>query len=213
MKQKTLPAIIVILFLSFQTNAQIAKGSVWLGGSVGLSSYKRSSDNNPYHESRANWISPGIGKAIKENTILGLSLNYRYERTENYYNYLKRSAYSYGISPFIRQYIPVAGRLYIFGQGNAQMNLIRNKLIFSDLNTGNEKGWNAGIFVTPGISYAVHKKWHIEAGFNNLFGVGYNKMTELSSPGHEIKTESYYAGVSLDNASQLYLGFRLLLTK
>lgn len=216
MKHKTLPTLVCILFFSFATKAQITKGSVWTGGNLGFYGYSRSGEITNEYKDRSVSIAPAVGKAIKENTIVGVAVNYVHQKTEtpnNYNNVVERRSNTYGLSPFIRQYVPVVGRLSLFGQGNVQAGMIRRKVTFSDNSTGKEKGWSTGVSVTPGISYALHKKWQLEAGFNNLFSASYNNTEELASPQNKVKNELYSAGINLDNASQLYLGFRLLLTK
>src|SRR5688500_5274887 len=70
-----------IAFFSLIASAQIPKGSIWLGGNIGFSTSKEEGGIDSKHSSYS--ISPAIGTAIKENTILGVQFNFSQYKNEN----------------------------------------------------------------------------------------------------------------------------------
>jgi hypothetical protein len=72
------------------------------------------------------------------------------------------------------------------------------------------RGWNTGIGFTPGISYAINKKLQLESGFNSLFHATYAK-SKTTAGYNKSSSDSFSAGVSLENQSTFYIGFRVLL--
>jgi len=213
MKQKFLLASVTVLLLSLTTKAQIGKGSVWLGGNIGYSSVKTKIDAQ---DPTTQWnltINPAIGKAISENTIAGIDLLFSDSQQKNTTSAIKYDTKRYGAGLFMRWYVPVINRLYIFGQGRVGFDYLKE----DDTATppyggkkGTTKGWDAGLYFYPGVSFAVNKKFQLEAGFNNLFGAQYT-YSKSSSETTTIKTDNFTAGINLDNKSTFTLGFRLLI--
>lgn len=217
MKRKTLLFITSLLCFATVTHAQIPKGSTLLGGGVGFFTSKEKQEGTESGKSNSVHIFPAWGKAIKENTILGVTLECSYYDYNNHYSgYVDQKFSNYGASVFLRKYVLVANRFYIFGQGNAGGGYSTSKVYYSNYQNSS-KGWNAGISLFPGVSYAVNKKFHLEAGFNNLAYIEFShtKTTDGSAPGNSgiIKTNGFSLGSDLDSFSSLYLGFRFLLTK
>jgi len=221
MKQKFLLASVTVLLLSLTTKAQIGKGSVWLGGNIGYSSSRTSGSgtgpvNSPEAKTKSGWIAPAIGKAVKDNLIVGISLSYQNVHYSDYAQYKKDNENYYGAGFFIRQYVPVLNRLYVFGQGNINFRYYKSEADLSDNyppNTHTEdKGWNVGLGFQPGVSFAINKKLQLETGFNNLISVQYQDSKETSNyVDFGRKNKQFSAGLNLDNASSFYVGFRILL--
>ncbi len=81
---------------------------------------------------------------------------------------------------------------------------------------GGTKGWNVGISLSPGISYALTDKFHLEMGFHNLAFLGYGraKSESISSAGTATSTSSNFGfHTNLGTSSPLNIGFRILLQK
>lgn len=210
MKQKFVLILFSVFSFALATQAQIGKGSIWLGGSAG---YNRTKSNIDYYENNKNEVftfSPAVGKAIKENLVAGIRLSYSNSKQKNTsysggYNDTETKGYGGGI--FLRRYVPVITRLYIFGEGTASYaRTTRN-----EVHTGTKiKGWSTGIGFTPGISYGVNKKLQLESGFNSLLHASYGKSKSTAGYNH-LSSDAFSAGVSLENESTFYIGFRLLL--
>jgi hypothetical protein len=199
------------------TQAQVGKGSVWVGGNIG---YTKSKYSPSFPNSRGTFIRPAIGIAIKENTIAGIDINYSNAHSDNIFNNgnSKQKIKTYGAGVFIRRYIPVINRLYIFGQARTGYNNNRVK-VKTDYTThaseSEQKGWDARLDFSPGVSYAVNKKLQLETGLNNIISLQYSKMKstwkDTLNPGSQTKTTSFSAGINLDNLTQFHFGFRLLI--
>lgn len=218
MKQRFLLSLVFVFTFIAATQAQIGKGSMWLGGSIGFSQSKSDFGTNQKMESFN--VSPAVGKAIKENIIAGVRLGYSKSTSKNtnspesYYN---STTENYGGGIFIRQYVPVVSRLYIFGEATASYAASKQTRdeLHSNIKVNTEtKGWSTSLGFTPGVSYGVTRKLQLETGFNSLFSMSYgkSKLKYPNSPSASKQTsEGFSAGISLENASTFYIGFRLLI--
>lgn len=193
--------------------AQIRKGAILLGGSIGFSNSKSDNEVSPDNKTTTLNISPAIGKAIKDNLMIGVGLSYNNIRETNNISFKEGKTSNYGGAIFIRRYVPIINRLYIIGEGLAAFSRYRSKTDWSNATSdASVKGWNAGLTFTPGISFAVNNKLHLETGFNNLLSIQYQKRKYGSSGfGYPTKSKSFSAGVNLENSSTFYLGFRILI--
>lgn len=219
MKQKFLLSTLFVCMFIVSTQAQIGKGSAWLGGNIGFSQSKSDNVTSPDRKTQVIQFNPSVGTAIKENLIAGISLGYS-ENTDKETNsngsYTKTTAKYYGGGIFIRRYIPVVTRLYLIGDATAYYNSgkeTRNEVYNTVNNKVTTKSWNTGLSFTPGISYGLTKKVQLETGFNSLFSVGYGKSKRnLAGSGSSKETsESFSAGINLENKSTFYIGFRFLI--
>ena len=217
MKQKFLLASVIALLLSLTTKAQIGKGSLWLGGGIGFNSSKEYDDTSTYNKIHGYSVNPAIGKAISENTIVGIDLSYSHNETEskstNYYT-SKVKTDSYGAGIFIRRYVPIISRLYIFGHARAGVGFSKETDTYQD-NVRESKTWGPSLNFTPGISFAVNKKLQLETGLNNLFYIGYShsKITYTPTTGGLTNRESnsFSANASVSGNTPLYIGIRFLI--
>ena len=220
MKQKFLLSLVFVCTFIVSAHAQIKKGGTWLGGSIGYSEQKTDYDGSTSDsKSRTFGISPAIGKVVKDNLVVGFSLNYYNSKIENNNSSstIDQKGKGYGGGVFVRQYVPVISRLYIFGQGNANYSSTRINETQRDYygipTKYKTKGWYSGLSITPGVAVSITKNLQMESGFNNLFNVSYSKnKRSLDSPSApKTTTSNFSAGVSLENQSALYLGFRWLI--
>jgi len=217
MNRKLLLSLVLVCTFIASANAQIGKGSAWLGGNIGYSQSKSDNVNSPDQKIQVLQINPSVGTAIKENLIAGISLGCR-ENTQKNTNsngsYTKNTTKYYGGGIFIRRYIPVVTRLYLIGEATAYYNsgketstevnnTVRNKVT--------TKSWNTDLSFTPGISYGLTKKVQLETGFNSLFSAGYGKSKTNLPGSSKVTSESFSAGINLENKSTFYIGFRFLI--
>jgi hypothetical protein len=211
MKQRFLLSFLFVCSLAVTTQAQINKGATWLGGQAGYSqsSEEGVSSNTKNKQSSFN-ISPAVGTAVKDNLIVGISASYVHSKSKSGSTVMTKYN-SYGGGVFIRKYIPVVSRLYIFGDAKVSFNAFRTDENIST-NPNKIKGWNVGISATPGLSYAITNKIHIETGVNSLFSTTYEKKNQKQGSS-EANSSSFNSGVFLNNNSPLFIGFRFLLNK
>lgn len=196
-------------------HAQIKKGSVLLGGSVGISTDKKDYEDSDYKtKNNIYTISPAVGWAIKDNLIFGADVQYAFrEQKENSY---ETKSQSIGAGVFLRRYWEVLNRFYIFGQGRFGGNYFKEEYPMG-LGLFERKGFSLNVGITPGISYAVSKKVHLESAFMNLLSASFTQYKgELKSgaPARDnYKGNTFSFNGNLDNPATLTLGVRVLLAK
>ncbi|HUC79883.1 MAG TPA: outer membrane beta-barrel protein [Flavisolibacter sp.] len=219
---------IALVCFSFLSQAQISKGSNFLGGSVGYYNME-SEDTNPqvpnlYRETKQSRFSilPQIGIAIKENQVFGVSLNYtsnRYEQ-ENNVGISKAKGSLYGGGIFYRRYFPIAQRFLLFGNGDLGVVFDKGETVTSAGTTNyvsvKSKGQRVSLALTPGISFAASRKLFLETSFNGLLNVMYNSSTQddFNQQGNVILTQdqkTFSANADANGFSALAVGIRWIL--
>jgi hypothetical protein len=211
MKQKFLLSLLFVCSLVVSTRAQINKGAIWLGGQASFNqSSERSLGSPTANKTTGFYINPAIGKAVKENLVVGISVGYSHSKNKTG-STTNSNFNSYGGGVFIRKYIPVISNLYLFG--DARLNVSRGiEKGYSSSGNIKNKYWNIAISATPGIAYAVTPNIQIESGVNSLFSAIYQKRDSRQGVS-EGKSSSFNSGILLDNNTPLYIGFRFLLNK
>ncbi len=206
----------LVVFIALSSNAQINQGTILLGG--GISGNSSKSGEGP-SQTKNSWFSlaPSIGFAVKENKVIGINLFYSHNKYAYNSSPIKyRTTNGYGGGVFYRSYLPLAKKFYLFGEGNAYFRYTKqsDEQVF-DTKYSN-KQTEIGLSVYPGLSYAVNKRFHLEASINNLLSLAYYRTSNESvSPISTTKVKgsglSYSANVS--SSSPLTLGFRFVLGK
>jgi opacity protein-like surface antigen len=219
MKMKLLFSVVFVCTLLTTSYAQINKGSIWVGSNV---SYSQSKDKPAQQavDRKIKTISvlPSIGVAIKENIVLGIFAAYTDAHTDNDGYIVLRKEKTYGGGVFVRRYVPVFNRFYIFGEGRLGYNSYKGEekwSFTSNTGTSTSKGWETGLTFTPGISYGITPGMQLEAGFKSLFDIRYqdSKITQNGYYNQNNRKKSFTAGVNLENASAFTIGFRFLINK
>src|SRR6478735_5459882 len=166
MNLKLLLSVVCVCTLLTTSYAQINKGTVWLGSNF---SYSESKDR-PYQqlvdrEIKTISVLPSFGVAIKENLVAGIFGNYTEEHKKNDNGYTDRKEKTYGGGLFVRRYVPVFKRFYIYGEGRLGYNGIESsgKVDYPGGSSSNKlKGWETGVTFTPGISYGITQNIQLE---------------------------------------------------
>ncbi len=214
MKGKFSTLLIGSMVTGLLSQAQIKKGSVLLGGDIGVSTQK-TTINNVEQKFTAFAIGPAFGKAISDNLILGADLRYSYAKQGSAPLEYKNQTFGGGI--FLRRYWPIVNRLYFFGQGRLGGYYSKTDNPNSGIGfDGERKGYSIGLGFYPGISFAVNDKIHLESGFNNLVSVNYSHEKETqnlggATPQRVTKTSSFNMGANLNNGTAFTVGMRVLL--
>lgn len=208
MKQKFLLSLLFVCSLAITTQAQINKGATWLGGSFAYGqSTEKSLGSTITNKTSGFTISPAIGKAVKDNLVVGAFATYQHSRSKS--GSTTTAKYNtYGGGVFVRKYIPIVSQLYLFGDARVYVNRATEST--SGTSDYKAKSWNVGISATPGLSYAVTKGIQIETGVYSLFSVSYQKKDQTVGSNNG-KYNTFNAGLLLDNHNPLYIGFRFLL--
>jgi len=102
------------------SNAQIAKGTVYLSGTANYSSTENNNNDNKVDDVR---IVPTAGYFVASNVAVGLGVGYasNINKTtfDNGYDKFTQSAFV--VEPFVRKYWTLGEKLYFFGQLSVPM--------------------------------------------------------------------------------------------
>lgn len=204
-----------LCLLSLTSSAQIAKGSVLLGG--GISGGKNKSENNNQESQYSSFsFYPAIGLAVKENTVVGLRLSYYHSKSESDNNPYKQEENGYSAGIFYRKYMPLGRKFYLFGEGAAYYSHRDQNYIYPDSKSIQEAN-SVGVNFYPGVAFAVNKRIHLEVGLNNLVDLSYNrsetKYTSLGNTTTTSKSSGFGFSTNVSTASPLTVGFRFVLGK
>ena len=211
MKKSTL-LLFSILWMSAYAEAQIRKGSFLLGGGVGFSVARSPSSLGGQKQKGLN-ISPSLGIALKENLVVGLSGQYAFSDTKIPNSTYKQSSNAYSAGMFVRKYMLLASRFYLFGEGGLNFRKVKDKADYNGVvNSITNKSINLVLY--PGLAYAIHKNFHLEVSLNNLLTLGHSWSKEVQNlqTGTQInKGSSTYFSTNFSAASPLTVGFRMVL--
>lgn len=218
MKQTSLLVVIIAIF-SFSSSGQVKKGSVLLGGQLSCNSYKidRNMPQSDYKRHYGN-LSVSAGKAIKDNSVLGLYVGYGTGKEENYSNgftYFNSRSSNYNAGLFYRRYVKLARDFYFFGEaggGYSGDDRTDTEVLSGNKTKTNEVGGE--LFITPGISYRVYRKLQIELQIPRIASLQYtSSKTTAPTPADSYKEEAFNFNTSLSNSllSSVGVGFRFVL--
>lgn len=216
--KKISPLFIFFVITAYTTSqAQIKKGSLFLGGDLSLSTINtKNADAENISKQNGFNISPVAGIAVKDNLIAGVSLNAGFSENKNPYQ-APQKGNLFGAGVFARHYKNIGkSGFYVFvqnGLGATYENQRYQKTTNVNSDSKNVKTFSASLSVYPGLSYAVSRKLHLETGFNNLLSLNYSNSKNAYWNAPATKTNRFYLGTSLNNLSSLYVGFRVLIGK
>jgi hypothetical protein len=216
MKKLTLLFITTTLIFGLTTNAQIKKGSVFLGGDISFTTEKGASSNNIDYKTSGIYLLPVYGKAVKENLIIGTDILYYFQNSDVSLDFNDLKQWIYGIGFFARGYQQLAKtKLSLFIQGHIGTEYDKTKQAFNTIDKIEKNTFSINLSVYPGISYSLNHKLQLETGFSNLFGLRYFNRKGTSGTVNPVSSDasgfSLYA--SAENVTRFYLGFRLLILK
>lgn len=225
---RTLLILVFFISSSLIVNAQFKKNDKLLGGQLyynyNSSSYKYTSavpSTNDFKNKDGN-ITISVGKAINENTVLGIFLSYLPSSSTNYPSLngdimLKYRNDGYGGGIFYRKYKNLGKEFYFFGEISATYywrNISGKDSSDQELISGSSSNFAAILY--PGIAYRISKHLFLELSIPDLIYIGYSKSNTLSHEGSSIMENKYNyfnisTSLSSDPLTALGIGFRLIL--
>ncbi|MBP1163692.1 MULTISPECIES: outer membrane beta-barrel protein [Chryseobacterium] len=209
MKKILLAGAVALFGLS---NAQIAKGTTYLSGSVGYS--QEESNNGNLKKENFN-VLPTVGYFVNTNLAVGLGIGYQTEKntatttatlgntTVVNESIVKTPAFV--VAPFVRKYWTLSDKLYFFGQLAVPMQFGKTETETNSVATsGNTVVTNStsteakytkiGVTVKPGLDYFLNKNWSIEATIGEF---GYSNY----KPKDGDATNNYNFGLNLSSVT------------
>ena len=207
------------IFILQLANAQVEKGSIFTGGSIGISN-SSGEGNSGEKSSGFSWnFSPQIGKAIAQNKVIGVQLiagGNANENTNTSGNTQKNTGNQIGAGVFYRQYFPIYKKWMFYGQTNANLNFTNSSSTLQGIKYQQAKGVSGALTASLGITYQVSKKLWLEAGLSDLIGIAYShQKSETLSPAGVVtssfKTNTVSANFNLNSSNNFAIGFRWII--
>lgn len=179
-----------------------ANGQAFVGGSFGLRLNGGKFDNGTQTSDRPSELnlnlSPVFGKFISEKVALGIELDLGYSReSDNAAIEEIDLGSSFGVSPFLRLYAPLAGKLSVFGQGNLGFFYTSTKNKNGSTTTDGPKSTQLSFNIFPGLEYDLTEKLSLETSINVL-NFGYSLNTSKSG-NSTTTTSNFNLGGGIDN--------------
>lgn len=209
MKKLLLAGAVALFGLS---NAQIAKGTAYISGSVGYS--QEESNNGDLKKENFN-VLPTVGYFVGTNLAVGLGIGYQTEKntatttttflntTVVNENVTKKPAFV--VAPFVRKYWTLSDKLFIFGQLAVPMQFGKTEVesnsvattgstVVTNSTSTEAKYTKIGVTVKPGLDYFLNKNWSIEATIGEF---GYSNF----KPKDGDATNNYNFGLNLSSVT------------
>lgn len=218
--KKTIAMAVLFTAAYSVTHAQIKKDAVLLGGQVSFYSSKTSDNSTPPNTTNNNaFVNISAGKAIKENTVVGLYGGYGQGKSENIYSNNssnKSTGTNTSAGVFYRKYKGLGKNFYFFGEVNAGYRGYKqdyeNKA-FGTTTTTTSTETGAELGLTPGLSYQLFKKMQLEVVMPSFAGLRYATTKNSGSNITTTKGNSFQFSTSLNNSvlNSLAVGFKFVL--
>ena len=159
----------IALLVYFGASAQIEKGKILAGGSVGLSSstYKEIDDGVTEYENTTVylWIMPRVGYFITEALAAGAGINLSMNSTKYEDDDVYTSS-SVSFTPFVRYYLPqgffgqvefgLGGSTDKWKPSDGDVDTDKYKLLLWSLAAGYAYFLNSNVAIEPMVSYTVN---------------------------------------------------------
>lgn len=209
----------LLVFITSNSSAQIKKQSVLLGGQLFYNNVKVEVEKLKSN-SQSGTIGVSVGKAYKENSVVGININFSPIRQTNYLSLNDTVDLTYNrldIGAFLREYKKLAKDFYFFAEISGAYITANQKedyKIAADYVKVKERG--GFVSLTPGISYQVFKKMHLELTIPNILSLQY-LVTKVDSHIPQISNAKrqqilFYSNLNNNTSlSWLGVGFRFLL--
>lgn len=208
--------LITLFFaIAYGSQAQIKKGDVLLGGTLSFNTQKTSPDDaNPDNGYKQTYftITPSIGKAIKDNLLLGFDLTFMGSKnTQNNGSAFQQKTFTYGGGVFLRKYKPLGSGFAIFMQTRfgGSYNTNKSQNVGDPYPYNNSKGYTFDLSFYPGIAYAITKRVQLETGFANLVDVNYSHSKNTTTTGltNDVLSTSKFNSFGISSSLSSNIGF------
>ena len=215
-------ALLLFICVYSVANAQIKKGDIVLGGNLGYSDQSSTNQTAPMTTigSRGLNINPSLGKAIKDNLVLGIDISYihsSYSQSTADTSTDHQTDNGGLLGVFVRRYKPIGAGFSLFGEAELSGNYTHGNnvepggsQIFSH---SNSYGFTLNLY--PGIAYALNRKWQIEISLPSFLSMDYTHSKETQQyTGQTAQTStnhSFGLSSSLTGNDEFAIGVRYII--
>ena len=229
--KKFVLGLLVFQLFTFAANAQIEKGSVFLGGRVNYNHNKNDSESRIYDPSVVTTndiqinqftFNPQIGYTLNNSLVIGTYIQiYSYKATSDRiqisdgattgFEYLDKNN-SFIVGFFVRKYVPFSERFSAFGELDAGIGKI-NEQHFAGNTSGTQEETEQKFNkfesnINIGLSYFPKKWMAIELSSNVLSFIHEGENREIENQKSEVNSNGFHIGL---NASAINLGVSFFL--
>lgn len=211
---------VLLLAVASRSEAQFTAGQKLLGGNLSFGTSSASGESNP----PKNWgitVSPKVGFVKDKNTVYGFSVSYNFTGYKSSgapaQEYKTRSTFA-NAGFYVQKIKWLGEKWFIYGEGGVTGGFNNQKAFYTeDKNRKNKAdGWNAGIYITPGVSYMVTKKLLLDVRLQQLLYAGFSKQTVKNTESditYYSSGEHFTVSSDLNNTTlgNIGIGFRLIL--
>lgn len=195
---------------SLPTTAQINKGSILLGGQISYASTNANyGTSQPNQKNKNGLFNISVGKTIKENSVLGISLAYGSSKGENNYNgslFMNLKVNQYAFEVYYRLYKKLAKNFYFFGEfGGGYITSNQTDKDTSGNNKVKYSQTGGDLYLTPGLSYKILKKLQVEILIPRIVDVRYT-VSKTKSQTENFKENQFIFNTNLNPTSLSFLG-------
>ncbi|MCE7065673.1 outer membrane beta-barrel protein [Dyadobacter sp. CY326] len=209
MRKLILFSLLSILCLASEVQAQLQKGTGYLGASISFTGQNGKNDYEPDGEHKLSTfaVAPTLrfGRFAKDNVMLGIGLtpNFYFLRSKSEFMNTESKTgvnnFSVTLNPYIRNYKSLSSKWAIFLHSGINLGYLRLKNSYDD-NSKYENGYTIGVNLTPGITYWFNPKFSLEADVNVFsFGVNYTNF---------LNTNAFGISSGISTSLQQYFGVR-----
>ncbi|SIO48473.1 outer membrane beta-barrel protein [Chitinophaga niabensis] len=201
MKKMIVVAVLGLIGTQF-ANAQVKKGNILLGGTVGVGTSSLKTEGVDGKSSATNFeISPKVGYAVNDKWVVGVFANTAFNNAKSITD-VKTKSTSIAPGIFVRNYHNLGeSKFAFFGEANVSYGFGQTKV--ADTKTGKYTIIDAN--VVPGIAYFVTKRFNIEGVFGGI-NFASRKDTPQAPAGPETTSTSF----GLEFTKQFNLGVNWL---
>jgi hypothetical protein len=153
---------------------------------------------------------------VRENLVTGIQGTFSAQNNTYDNPVQKNKNQTLGGGVFLRKYVPLLKSFYFFGQGTVDYSKSKTTQTYMGRTYSESQGSGVNLSVYPGFAFALTRKFHMEAGLNNLAVIGYSKSeSETTDPGTGnitvVNTSFFGFSTSLGSNAAFIIGFRFLL--
>lgn len=210
--KKVLLATLTFACLSSVAQAQITKGTIFIGTDARYNAHK--TPNAPVTRYKHYQFTPSVGYTFKDNQVAGISLGYGRIDKDGTHENGTTDYYSGGV--FYRRYFHLVKGLYAYGHASADYTFTDSRQQYSTDYSATIRQNTISLGVYPGLSYRLHQRIHVDVAWRNLPTLYYsNSQVKTYALGGN--TETRYSNFKFRNSTQplspISVGFRIGLGK
>jgi len=199
------------LFTACVGYAQVKKGDVLLGGSIGFSKQDVSPAQSGSDATSFSFF-PSIGKAVRDDLVVGLNLGYVHSKSKYGSPASITTQDNFSLGAYIRRYKNLGAGFALFAEGDLSLTYGLGKSYYEGgIKPPADKAYSIGAGFYPGIAYFLSRRVQIETGFQDLVNVRYAHTNSGGAP-DDYKSNGVSLNANLNKAfDNFVVGFKLLL--